>query len=209
MSATLEKIPLPKAEALAEDFARLFPPACYTRWQVAGSVRRQKPFVGDLEFVVIPAIGEIPGDEDMFGARGPGQRVNLLWQRVDDLVKASTLIKVETNAADKTRACWGDRQRRVLFRGHQVEIYSADNANWGSLLTIRTGPEGFSKHMVEQLRKLMPPHCHRAGYVRKLSGRHPAYSRGEETEPVVECPTEEMFFGLCGMRFIPPESRKD
>ena len=44
---------LQKARTIAEELKRLLEPACH-RVEIAGSIRRQKPFVGDVELLCIP-----------------------------------------------------------------------------------------------------------------------------------------------------------
>ncbi len=66
MSTTSEKRDLASALADAQGFRDLFPPASYERWEFAGSVRRKRLSVGDVEHVVIPAFADIvdPGETE-------------------------------------------------------------------------------------------------------------------------------------------------
>lgn len=147
----------------AEAFRALFAPACYARWEIAGSLRRRKPEVGDVEHVIVPAFGTIPGD----GLFAEPRQVNLLWQRLDDMVKAGTLTRhVYASAAGATER-WGDRYRGVDYMGFNHEIFTACEENWGSVLAIRTGPAEFSKGLVVGLQR--KGYMNKGGYVRNKS----------------------------------------
>lgn len=130
-----------QARADANDFYHLFPRSTFERWSGAGSLRRQLASVGDVDHVVIPLDGEVPGD-DLFGGT---RRVNLLWHRLDELVKAGVVAKA-VDAAGRT--CWGDVQRRASFRGFTHDVYLAEPDNWGAVLAVRTGPAELSKRLV-------------------------------------------------------------
>ena len=55
MSATETRVPLETAAKIAEDLASLLRPVC-ERVEIAGSIRRGCPTIGDIEIVVIPEI---------------------------------------------------------------------------------------------------------------------------------------------------------
>jgi DNA polymerase/3'-5' exonuclease PolX len=149
--------PLEQVRADAEAFRALFPPACYERWEIAGSVRRGKPLCGDVDHVVIPRIGEVPSAGDLFGR---SERVNLLWFHLDALVagRVEGIVKhlYTSHRQDGTTSVapkWGDLLRGVDFRMTKHEIWTADVANWGAQLAIRTGPGNFSQMLVTALQR--------------------------------------------------------
>ena len=67
------------AFADAESFRKLFPAAAFARWEFAGSLRRCRPDVGDIDHVVIPTIAEALVPQGLFG-EAKKTSVNLLWQ---------------------------------------------------------------------------------------------------------------------------------
>jgi DNA polymerase/3'-5' exonuclease PolX len=164
---------------------------CFDRWEIAGSVRRQKSEVGDVEHVVIPRIGEVPG-ENIFGAK---ERVNLLWHRIDQLVNAGKLTRHVYGAGSKVSNRWGEKYRGVDFRGFNHEIFCADASNWGCIYTIRTGSAEFSHQLVARML--------RQGLYRQQGGHVIHVKSGER----VKCPDERTFFRLCGAELIQPERR--
>lgn len=196
MSTTALKRPLAEAQADAEAFRDLFA-ECYERWTIAGSVRRGKSEVGDVEHVVIPTQRDriIPGS--MFGEM---ESVNALLVRMDELLDAGVLVKhtYDVNRADGTtgeRQMWGDKYRGIDFRGHMHEVFCATPAGWGAILAIRTGPADFSKRLVTSL--------HPRGL--QCEGGRVKYKRDGK---VYATPTEESFFVACGVPWLEPKERR-
>ena len=101
MSTTLSRRPLRKATEDAEAFRALFPASTYERWEIAGSIRRGRPEVGDVEHVIVPRFGAI---QITLGLFAESQTVNLLWHHLDGLVRAGTVAPRPTSwAASSSR----------------------------------------------------------------------------------------------------------
>jgi DNA polymerase/3'-5' exonuclease PolX len=172
----------------AEAFRALFPADCYERWEIAGSLRRHKAEVSDVEHVVIPRIVQQPAG--LFGAMEP---TNLLWHHLDALVEGQTLSK---HLYGETGYRWGDKYRGVDWRGFNNEIFCATPENFGSILAIRTGPAEFSQAAVTRMKQ--------AGMYRQQDGGVVHVQSGDK----VPTPDEETFFKFCGMRYVSPEDRR-
>lgn len=119
-----------------------------TRWEFAGSVRRRKPDVGDIEHVVMAEwertqVGLFADDASSH------QATSVLRRRVDELL-ASGQLQLHRYSDGRTRN--GDRYMGLEFRGRLHEIFVADEQNWGCILAIRTGPADYSKQLVTRLR---------------------------------------------------------
>lgn len=196
MSATApqDKRPLEQAKAEAMAFAALLKD-CSERWIIAGSIRRGKRTVGDVEHVVIPKMLR----------EGGGDR-NLLWERLDSLLEAAgdqglfaspsgEPITKAIYRDGKTR--YGPKLRGVMFRGFRHEIYTADERNWGCILAIRTGSADFGPHCMASL-NAGGRHAHLGGYIRDV------HAGGA----IVSCPDEETFFEMCGVRMLDPHERE-
>lgn len=82
---------------------------------------------------------------------------------------------------------------RILPNGMQIEMYFADEENFGYLKTLRTGSSDFNK-------KVMLPALTRQGLVAK-----DGYITQDGHRIRVE--TEEQFFKIMGIRYIEPEDR--
>lgn len=178
MSTTATKRPLAKAIAEAEAFRDLCAGA-YHRWEIAGSVRRHKPEVGDIEHVVIPD-------------------GNALWARLESLLPGDGLWGEAVGTIEKAgypdgSHRWGEKYRGVMFRGFRHEIFAADALNWGAILAIRTGPAEFSQRLVTDIKRggLRQD----GGYVKDAHGN------------IVSVPDEATFLRLCGSAWIEPCDR--
>lgn len=140
MSVTGTRIPLHQAqEAGASILSTIHGEA-----HVVGSVRRQKPEVGDIEILVhVDAVVRIAIGAGLFPS------------------------EFETNKGG--RGNWRFWQIRNCFHGYVVDLYRFDDQNRGSMMLIRTGPAEFSQRFVTALR----PHGyhHEDGYVRENSMR--------------------------------------
>ena len=114
------KLPLAKAKKWASRIVEILEPHC-ERIEIAGSVRRQKPLIGDIEIVCIPK-----RDFDMFGA-------------------PTGVCADFSQAVEKWEKVRGDADGRYTQRilpntnGLTVDIFMADTDNWGWIFPLRTG----------------------------------------------------------------------
>lgn len=112
---------LAEATAIAETIQAGLAPHCH-RIAIAGSVRRRKAQVGDIEIVAIPK----PYDVGLF-ASGIAPIVNR-WPKI----KGELPCKYT---------------QRLLPQGIKLDLFIATAANWGLILAIRTGSAEYS-HLV-------------------------------------------------------------
>lgn len=183
------------ALADADDFRSLINPAITCeRYEVAGSIRRRKPDVGDVDIVAIPKVAEIAAG-DMFGTPTD---TNLLWARLDALLAGGEIKKhiKDTKAGPRTK--WGDICRAVEWRGCCYEINLAHLDNWGVVLAVRTGPEEVSKDLVTRIQ--------RYGY-RSRDGFFIYDIKSTPAATLIPVRTEEAFFKMAGLQCLPPERR--
>jgi DNA polymerase/3'-5' exonuclease PolX len=193
----------------ANELRAMFDPACYERWEYGGSLRRGRAEVADVEHVIIARHGEVAGD-GLFGEPKP---VNLLWHRLEELVAAKTVTHhVYPNGTIR----WGAKYKGVDFRGHMHELFVAEPDTWGPTLAIRTGPAEFSQRLVTGL--LRNGRRNKDGFVWRCQPCTQPGCTGEKgcpkcqgtrLEPVETIPaaTEEAYFALCGVAYLPPEKR--
>jgi DNA polymerase/3'-5' exonuclease PolX len=211
MSATETKRPYAQALEDAEAFRALFPPATYVRWEIAGSLRRRKSEVGDVEHVVIPAFGDVERGDGLFSTR---ERTNLLWFHLDSLMRGTAGLEKHWYGNGNR---WGEKYRGVDYRGANHEIFIATVDNWGATLAIRTGPVEFSKRLVTGL--LRNHRRNKDGQVWRCRDCPTVCPVGTEKCPdcdgtglipveAISVPTEELYFELSGIGFVPPERRQ-
>jgi len=139
-----EKMELARAIEFSEAIAAQLKPHC-DRLDVAGSVRRRCPQVGDIEIVCIPK----PYDVGLFES-GIATVVER-WEKVrGDLPKCKYT------------------QRLLPYNKIKVDIFFANPDNYGLILAIRTGSADFSARLVSRLRQNGTPA--EGGYLRNYKG---------------------------------------
>lgn len=109
---------LSRALQIANNIVDLLRPHCF-RIEIAGSIRRKKPDVKDIEIVAIPK----PYDTGLF-ENGIAQVVNQ-WEKV----KGELPCKYT---------------QRILPEGIKLDLFFAEVENWGLIYAIRTGSADFS-----------------------------------------------------------------
>ena len=159
----------------------LLRPSC-ERIEIAGSIRRRWPTVGDIELVAIPRkryqaslLGDVEAEKTY---------LDLHLERYPEF------YKVVAN---------GDRMKRILFDGMQVDLFVTDPARWGVIMTLRTGSKDFATWLVTSRDQ---------GGARRVDrivkdGR--VWEIGQ-TEPL-ETPEEPYVFQALGVPWTPLEMR--
>jgi len=111
----------PEALKIAYEILALIKPHCY-RAEIAGSIRRQKPEVKDIEIVAIPK----PYQSGLF-EDGMASVVNQ-WTKVKG--------EMEYEQCRYTQ--------RILPSGIKLDLFFAKETNWGLIFAIRTGSSEYS-----------------------------------------------------------------
>lgn len=199
------EIALARANVLIEALR----PAC-EQIEIAGSIRRGKETVGDIEIVAAPRYDErtIPGQLDLFGEGTPAsiERVSLLDKGLKETLaeRPAQIFRGRPHTAQKGR--WGDKMKTLWARigdGDGVSYIQVDlfivtpPAQWGPIFTIRTGPEEFTG-----AGGLMA-YINRKTHYQQLDGRLIVRATGEE----VSTPTERSYFKALGLPWIEPGER--
>lgn len=184
MSSTETRRPLAQAREDAEAFRALFNASTVVEWHIAGSVRREKPDVGDIEHVVLP------------------HHHSWLWSQLEEMTLVDGELAFGADEKPFTKAVypdgthrWGQKHRGVMYRGFRHEIFIADEANLGAILAIRTGPADYSQKLMTRLRQ--------GGKLRMDDG----YVRLGNSMEVVAAKDERAFFALCLTSWIEPRER--
>lgn len=194
--STGTKLPRDRAQRIADEFLSLFV-NCYDHWCFAGSLRRGRESIGDIEHVVCPKF--VPRlSDDLYGT--PGGSCNAVWERSEALLRDKTVTKAVYGDTKAHR--WGEKYRGMMFGGVKHELFMADVNNLGSILTIRTGPAAFSERCVTLL-KQGGRYRQEKGYVRRVIAGDVSLL----TEHIVPCPTEAEYLRLCGLPNIPVTER--
>jgi len=177
------KIDLIEAETIANKVRKHISPVM-DRVEVAGSIRRRKEIVGDIEICGIPA-----DRARLIGLLGE------LGQHIKPGVPGAVLWTPKVEA----------KYLRVrLAEGMNLDVFLGTLQNWGGLFMMRTGsgasPDGNAFH------GFVPGIF---GRFKKLSGGGrmtdcmPTMPTGEQ----LWIPEEQDFFDILEMNFVPPEER--
>lgn len=184
--------PLTEMRTAADRLVVELAPFC-DRLEIAGSIRRQRREVSDIELVAIPKFGTAR----RLGELLPRTDVDLLDAHVRDLLLATDRWRPRLDKDG--RPALGDRYKRLLVDGIPLDLFVVlPPASFAVLFLIRTGSADFTRAMVTQRRKggHLPDDCQvRDGAV---------WQRGEQ----VALADEAAWFRLCGMTFVPPEQRR-
>lgn len=183
-----QKQPLSRVLLVAQEIAAALLRSC-ERVEIAGSLRRQKPEIGDIEIVAQPLY-----DCDLFGEEMTTSAELSAELRL--LLASGTLVWDEVVSRD------GDRYKRFVvpaLGGMALDLFIAQRDNFGNVLTIRTGSAKFSALLMTQRSQggLMPQGMRqRDGFLWDGDRRLP-------------CPTEEAYFAALGVSAVPAPEERD
>lgn len=132
MGTAKQKFALEEARRVAAEISVWLGGTC-ERLQVAGSVRRNKPLVGDVELLVIPRNDISPTEGEFFATEQ--NQVNL---RVLELLRDGQLalrVKKDGTVANGEQV----KLLRHVPSGMPVDLFIATEDSWFSSLVCRTG----------------------------------------------------------------------
>lgn len=172
------KLPLAVAKDIAGQLLEQMTPHC-KRVEVAGSIRRCRPEIGDIEIVAIPTVE--------------------LYDLLDAWLSSGVI-------RHRDPRCWGARLRsfRVSAKGLdesvQVDLFlQPDPATWGVNLLLRTGSAEFSRKMVTKRSA--------GGFMPE--GYQVRDARVWAGVKLLDTPEEADIFALWGMDYVLPPQRSD
>lgn len=188
MSESKHLFPLELARQTGCQIIEQFKPFC-SKIILAGSIRRNKAQVGDIEVLLIPQI--------IFGDVGElfHQNHNLFEEEFQRRMTAGDFylrIKKDGTVSNglKVKLC------QHKSSGIPVDFFITSPENWFSSLVCRTG----SKESNEEVAK----RAKRMGYRWKMSGTGFAHAETGETVPAY---SEADIFNFVGLPELPPEKR--
>jgi DNA polymerase/3'-5' exonuclease PolX len=184
---------LKTALCLAQEWVGLLRPSC-ERIEIAGSIRRRKPQVHDIELVAIPKYEQ--GEAiDLFGTTA---QVNKLDEILNSLHEQ---MKFTYKFSPSDRSANGEKYKKLFTpEGIQIDLFIVTPpAQWGVLFTIRTGSDDFSHWLVTKRKYggAMPSDCESKNGAIWRNGK------------IVPTPEEKDLFDLCGVWYEPSERGKD
>lgn len=159
-------------------------PYC-SRAEVAGSIRRGKEWINDIEIVAIPL--EVPRDPvvDLFGNEvEPGGN--------DRHAGFTEVVLKYAHTVVKGKPAMGRYVQFITRTGVKVDLFMASPDNWGYIFAIRTGSPEFSKGLAHRWAK--------KGY----EGKDGMLTRYGLPVPLRE---ERDLFNLLQLPWVPPSER--
>jgi len=166
-----------EAFAIAQSLIECLRPAC-KRIELAGSLRRQRPYIGDIEIVAIPRLASA----GLFG--------DMQESMLDEAVLSCGATRFSKSGA---------RFRQFEFGGMNVDLFiQPDPATWGVNFMIRTGSADFSHWLVTDRR-------HGGALPSYLRVKDARIWRGNEA---LSTPEEGDVFDLLKVAWIPPADRE-
>ncbi len=175
------KMPLARAKAVAERFMTYLAPYV-SKASIAGSVRRECPFVGDVEVVALPK------DEFSMSRAFP--------ENFKGMVVNGERLK----------------RFKYPESGLQIELYLPQAHDYGRILAIRTGSSAFAHHLMIEANRhgwigttdglRRKKECEKKGNVWKIK---PEYKLNPTKPEEFEC--EEDFFLFLNIPWVEPQKR--
>ncbi|HEY3250890.1 MAG TPA: hypothetical protein VGK25_07205 [Ignavibacteria bacterium] len=162
---------LETAKQIADEIINLIGEYCL-RIEVAGSTRRGKNSVHDLELVAIP------------------KNLNVLKNKL-----GFHLLKTQPANTKNPFMKSGQRYIQFKYNSQQVDLFLANEDNWGLIYLMRTGSAEFSAAMLAKWKKVTAGGYSENGYLHTADGKK------------VITREEKDFFRLCKMDFVAPEFR--
>lgn len=187
-------IALDRAEAAAHYLLALLGPYC-ERMEIAGSIRRGKPEVKDIELVAIPLVVQV--QTGLFGGLYDitdhlSQRLAQAWAEGWLTPRAVEMHRKDGTVEQSQRV--GDRYQALVYDGIAVDLFVVrPPADWGVVYTIRTGPADFSQALVTACQRRLMRVEH--GQLLRMGKRVP-------------CPEEADFFSALGQPWLEPAERR-
>lgn len=183
------KFPRAAAIRIAKELCDVLKPVT-DRLIVAGSLRRRRQEVGDVEILYIPK--RVPGQEiDMFA---PAPALNLTDASIESLLRRNILEKRLNSVGAET---WGDKNKLAVHvaSGIPVDFFSTESNFWFNYLVCRTGgAENNRQIAMAANRKGWTWNPYRSGFT-------------NETGELVAVRSERDVFELAGLPYREPWER--
>jgi DNA polymerase/3'-5' exonuclease PolX len=191
-----QEIALQQAKKIAGEFISLIQPAC--EWiEVAGSIRRQKRLVNDIELVVIPKIVPSKRKKKVQHSKKLTSFITIAIDPSLDEILENLVIKRKIQMIKS-----GDKYKQFIFWKYllQIDLFIANKTNLGYILLLRTGSADYSQNFVTEVK--------RRGQFRCGKGTRAGYVWNIKTWEIVPTPTEQALYALVGIPWLDPPKRE-
>ena len=174
---------------VAAELCAALKPVC-EKLVVAGSLRRRKPDVGDVEILYIGKTEVRQDPADMFASI----TVNLAEEAIAALEKSGALERRKNVNGSEM---FGPKNKLMRHRatGLPVDLFAATTENWHNYLVCRTGPAASNTRICMAAQE--------RGW--KWNPYGAGFSRDGEIRAMA---SEEEVFAFVGLPYAPPEERR-
>lgn len=181
-----KRIDLSKAISIESQLRPYIEPFC-TRYNIAGSIRRKRETVGDIELVIIPS------------------NAPALFAKLDGMVEQGIITKALYNTAHGLRPRWGEKLRCFRYQGATVELSISNEHKYGYRYWLCTGPSQANHYVMSQMDTQKSAIRFKDGYgwLTEYIGGTPVY------KDKLHIPTEETLFNMLNLPFTFPEWRTE
>lgn len=170
------------AKAIAERIKENLKPYC-NKIEIAGSIRREKSDVKDIEIVCIPrTILKETIIADLFGSKKVTEEI-----RHPEFINYLLKQKIR-----KGKPLTGKYIKFSTDENIEIDCFIADYKNWGWIYALRTGSADFSHGLAKKINSL--GYTMQKGYIYK-------------TTKLIELQDEKAIFDLINLPFIAPKDR--
>lgn len=116
---------------MAREIVQLLQPHC-DRLVVAGSLRRRKALVGDVEILYIPKFTTVP--DGLFDSK----QFNYSDHALEQMLQSGVIAKRKNVNGSEM---WGEKNKLAVHvrSGIPIDFFSARESNWFNYLVCRTG----------------------------------------------------------------------
>ena len=180
------KVPFADAVVVAITLLKELLPLC-ERVSIAGSIRRCKPMVSDIELLYIPRVEERPFD------LLTTHLVSLAEEHINGWLNSGLIIRRPSVTGVTS---WGEKNKFAVHvpSGISLDLFATTTENWWVSLVIRTGSKETNLAL--------------ANGAIKLGRRLNAYGCGViEHGEIIPARSERDVFDLCGVPYAEPEDR--
>jgi DNA polymerase/3'-5' exonuclease PolX len=187
------KVPYAEAIKLAEMWKDRLAPFT-EKIMIAGSLRRKRPYVGDIELVFVPVLTQLPND--IFEAVFQPAKVRDMAHEA--LTQELEKGRIRKRFSKDGHSAWGPSNKLAYDPDTMIpmDLFATTRENFPMLLAIRTGGKQSNINLAcaAQRRgwKLKP---YEGGYQNRRTGEFHL------------CPDEEDVFRFVGIQYAPPTHR--
>lgn len=178
------------AMKVADELLAILSPLCEPeRCVVAGSLRRGKAEVSDVEILFVSKVGAV---------RPPGSLFDETGILVDEALEKMLGVTLEKRASEAGTFAWGSKNKlaRHIASGIAVDLFSTSEACWFNSLVMRTGGAETNKRLASEAQR---------------RGRQwNVYGPGVKilaTGEVIQATSERHVFELIGVPYLEPHER--